>query len=311
MYHPAPSLGIVLVNYNTREMLLSCLESSKASGDEGVSYVVVDNASSDGSVEALRKTFPEVKVLLNEKNVGFATACNQGARVVNGDILVMLNTDTLVQKGCWSTLKRFFREVPEAGIAGGRVLNPDGSIQYSLRHFPNLWNALSETFFIHHHFKATCWSSEVITAENEYARSHKVDWVSGAFLACWRKVWEDLGGFDEVFFMYCEDVDLCRKAHDHGYNVFYAPAPSIIHFGGQSSPGTVQTLEMQMRARLRYSAKHHRGLSRIGFGLIQTLYLLVRSVVFGVTGLLPGKREYASRARANWQVFLRLFWKER
>ncbi|UCD58335.1 MAG: glycosyltransferase family 2 protein [Candidatus Hydrogenedentota bacterium] len=305
-----PSLGIILVNYNTRDLLVSCLESSKATQDDGVSHVVVDNASSDGSVEALRKAFPEVKVLSNEENHGFAVACNQGAQSVRGDILVMLNTDTLVQDGCWEALRRFFREVPEADIVGGRILNPDDSIQHSLRNFPNLLNALAEAFFIHHPLKATRWFTEVITANSRYARSHETDWVSGAFLACRRKVWEELGGFDESFFMYCEDMDLCRRAYERGYKVYYAVEPTVVHFGGQSSLGTVHTLEMQMRARLKYFTKHHRCVTRFCFVGIQRLYLLVRSIVYSLLGLLPEMREYASRARANWEVFLRLFRKE-
>ena len=297
------SFGVVLVSFNTRQLLLDCLESCKAEADEAIHYIVVDNDSNDGSVEAVRSAFPDVTVIANSENSGFGAACNQGAKAADCDVLVMLNTDTLVLEGCWSALRSYFEQHADAGIVGGKVLNTDRTIQYSTRNFPTLPNLLSESLFLHHWLRSHRFFTEMICDDALYERDRSVDWVSGAFLACRRECWNALGGFDESYFMFGEDMDLCRRAQTRGYRVDYAAGPCVIHFGGGSSPEKTKILTMQMETRLFYLKRHHRAVAGAAACALVFFYLAVRSIAFRLHGLLPKRERSRAVARSYWEVF--------
>jgi GT2 family glycosyltransferase len=215
-------LSIIIPNFNTKELLKKCLKSIKKA-----ETIVVDNGSTDGSVEMIKKEFPEVIPIENHKNLGFAKAVNQGIKCAKGDYILVLNSDTEVKNGALKCLVDFARQHPEAGIVGARLLNPDGSIQPSIYHFPTIFRAIKEFWF----GQKGSYEKYYVIGEDPVS----VDAVTGAAMLIPRKTIEKVGLFDERYFMYFEDLDYCRRVKKAGLKVYYLPEARIIHFHGKSS----------------------------------------------------------------------------
>jgi len=198
--------------------------------------IVVDNGSSDGSVEAIRQTFSSVKVIENSGNRGFVRANNQGIRASHGRYVLSLNNDTVVRNGAFDSLVHFMDEYSDAGACGPKVLNRDGSLQHQCkRGFPSISGALSYFLGLHRIFpKSKVFGHYLMTYLNPDEINH-VDSVSGACLMVRREVIEQVGLLDEKFVMYGDDLDLCYRIKKAGWKVYYVPQACIIHYGGQSS----------------------------------------------------------------------------
>lgn len=254
-----PDFSIIIVNYNTRELLRACLDSiHRSSGRTQYEIIVIDNDSSDGSIEMLRSGYRGVSIIENNDNIGFARACNQGIRASSGRFIILLNSDTEVFPDTLENLSKFIIEDmtgPGAGIVGCRILNPDGSLQYSAGSFPTLWSTVLDMFRPYHERKY------LLTG---YDREHEVDWVTGAFLVIDRKVIEDVGELDEHFFMYYEEVDLCLRAKKSGWKVIYTPRLSIIHktpLAVKKESVSAKIASETRRSHLYYYWKNHGYLS--------------------------------------------------
>ena len=229
-------LTVQIVNWNAREPLRAALRSILANPPRfPYEIVVLDNASSDGSVQMLEKEFPEVRLLVSEQNLGFSKGHNLAARAARGKYLFILNPDTEVIPPALESLVDYAEQHPEVAIIGPKILNPDGSLQYSCRRFPNPTAALFRNTPLGKLFPNNPYTREYLMTDWDHNSIREVDWVSGAALFIRRAVYEQLNGFDERFFMYCEDTDLCYRAWQAGYKVVYYPEPKIIHAIGRST----------------------------------------------------------------------------
>ena len=223
-------LSIIIVNFNTRELLKECLKSLIVNGRWQMvnsEVIVVDNASKDKSPAMIKKNFPKVKLIENRTNLGFAQANNQGIKKAKGEYLLLLNPDTRVEPGSLEKLIQFAQKHPEAGIVGAKLINPDGSVQPSVYHFPTLGRATREY-----------WLSQEGVYEKYAPKSKKaieVEAVTGAAMLIPRKTIEKVGLLDERYFMYFEDLDYCRRIRQAGLKVYYLPEAEIIHHHGKSA----------------------------------------------------------------------------
>lgn len=230
-------LSIIIVNYNVKAFLENALYAVQRSlaGIES-EVIVVDNASDDGSVEMIQQKFPSVRLIVNENNVGFGSANNRAMSVAQGEYILLLNPDTVVQENTCSVMLDFMNSHPEVGIAGCKVLNPDGTLQLACRRsFPTPWIAFTRVVGLSTLFPASKLFGKYNLTYLNPDEPHEVDAVSGSFMIVRRQVYEQLGGFDEQFFMYGEDLDLCYRAKQAGWKIFYTPATQIIHYKGEST----------------------------------------------------------------------------
>lgn len=249
-------ISIIIVNWNTRQLLKDCLDSLQANpGAVSCEIWVVDNASTDGSVEMLRADYPHVNLIQNRANVGFARANNQAMRKASGRYLLLLNTDTRVTPGAVDAMLNLAEEKPQAGIVGACLFNADGSFQASYAEFPNLWreflilSGLGRLFFGNFYPNHAPIPGEM---------PHPVDYVQGACLLVRREAYEEVGGLDEGYFMYSEEVDWCFAMRDAGWQIWYQPEAAIIHLGGASSASrpTARELDLYL-SRVRFFRKHY------------------------------------------------------
>ena len=232
------TVTVVIVTYQNRDHIVACLESLLAQiPDDGSLAVVFDNASTDGTADLVESRFPDVRVVRSEANVGFARGCNLAAAQARSEFILLLNPDTIVQPGCIDALVALARRQPDAAICGGRTLRPTGDLDpMSCWGRPTMWSlvcfasGLSAAFPRSKHFNRE--------GLGRWARDteRRVDIVSGCLLLARRDVWDELGGFDEEFFMYGEDADLGIRAQALGHTSMISPQAEIIRLVGGSSP---------------------------------------------------------------------------
>ncbi len=232
-------LSVCIVSWNTREYLRQCLGSIYNSTNRmDYEVLVVDNGSTDGSVEMVRREFPAVRLFVNSRNEGFAAGANRAIRESIGRHILLLNSDTVVLPYAFQEMVDFLDADPEVGIVGCKLLNVDGTVQLSHRRFPTLtWNyartiAVSKLF---HHVRPIRGLLQPVLHGYQPDGPRAVDWVSGACLMSRREVFDRIGYLDETFFMFCEEIDWCRRATVAGWKVYYLPSARVIHYGGQSS----------------------------------------------------------------------------
>jgi GT2 family glycosyltransferase len=260
-------VSIVIVSFNTREVLRECLESvERESAGLRVEVLVVDNHSSDGSPEMIEREFPQVRLFRSDVNLGFASANNVALKVVRGQYPVLLNSDAFLRAGALTLAIQHMDENPSVGLAGARLVGRDDTWQPSARMFPSLltdffvMTGLAGKFPKSRLFGSfdRTWADPMLASE--------CDWVPGAFSIIRAEAIEKSGLFDPEFFLYSEEVDLCRRIRAAGYRIWYWPDIVVTHIGGESSR-QVKSLEMsaagaqlvlwRMRSTLLYYRKHH------------------------------------------------------
>lgn len=244
-------VDVVVVTYNSAETIGAAVEQLAAV--DSVRVIVVDNASSDGTPELLR-TLP-VETIALEENGGFAHGCNVGWRAGDAPYVLFLNPDARIGADAVEALADELDRDERVGAVAPRIEEPDGSLDFSLRRFPRLRSSLAQALFLHRLFPTAAWVDEVIRDPAEYERPHPVEWVSGACFAVRRSVLEELGGLDESFFHYSEDVDVCARIWRAGRQVRFVPAARAEHEGGASAP-RARLLPILAASRIRYSDKH-------------------------------------------------------
>mgnify|MGYP001176861687 CR=1 FL=1 len=233
----ACDLSIVIVSYNVRELLLACLASIEASlADHRLvaEVIVVDNNSADASADAVRRRFPQVRVIESGANNGFAVATNQGIRASRGRVIALLNPDTYVVGDALGILARYLEEHPDVGVAGPRLSFPDGSTQSSRRRFPTRLTGFVESTIVQDYWHNNPVVRRYYIADRPDDVVQDVDWLVGACLVTRRDVVTRVGLFDERFFMYSEEVEWCRRVHEAGLRVVYLPDATVIHHAGSS-----------------------------------------------------------------------------
>lgn len=230
-------LSIIIVNYNVKEFLQNLLTSIvKASSRLLVETIVVDNASDDGSVEMLKQYFPSVKLIESSVNLGFSKANNLGLKAAKGKYILLLNPDTLVSENTFEVMINFLRQHPEVGMSGCKILNPDGTLQLACRRsFPGVWTSFCKVTGLGSLFPhSRIFARYNLTYLNEN-KTYEVDAISGSFMMIRRELFESIGGLDEQFFMYGEDLDWCYRTQKAGFKVYYVHSTQIIHYKGEST----------------------------------------------------------------------------
>jgi N-acetylglucosaminyl-diphospho-decaprenol L-rhamnosyltransferase len=286
MSEDVDSLSAVVVNYRSAELAVACVASLRADGVEEI--VVVDSASGDGVAERLAEADPACLIVAMAANRGYGAAANAGVAATSGPAVIICNADLVVEPGTAAALVAAFRRDERLGAVGPRIDRLDGSRYPSARAFPSLVDAAGHGFV------------GLVTTQNRWSRRYlrsdtdepgPVDWISGACLAVRRRAWEAVGGFDEAFFMFLEDVDLCRRLHAAGWGVAYEPGGRVVHVEGAS----------RASAPYRMIAAHHISLLRYGWrtgDLGERLFLPVVAVGLGVrTVLLCARETVSGRAR--------------
>jgi GT2 family glycosyltransferase len=254
-------LSVVIVNYNVRQFLENALQSiRKAAEGLEAEVFVVDNASTDGSPEMVRAGFPEVRLIVNTENLGFARANNIALARARGEFLLLINPDTLVQEDTFQRMIAFFRRHPDAGLAGCRILNPDGSFQLPCRRsFPTPWVAFTKVFGLAALFPQSRLFGRYNLTYLSPDATYPVDAVSGSFMMLRREVYEKIGGLDEAFFMYGEDLDWCFRVGEAGRKVYYVHDTQIVHFKGESTRRSdIDEVRQFYRAMQIFVRKHFR-----------------------------------------------------
>jgi GT2 family glycosyltransferase len=230
-------LSIIIVNYNVKEFLQNLLHSiDKASQNLSSEIIVVDNASDDGSVELMISKFPSVKLIENKTNLGFGKANNQALKIAEGKYFLLINPDAVVREDTFKKMIEFLEEHKDAGLAGCKILNPDGSLQLACRRsFPGPWTSFCKVTGLSNLFPNSKMFARYNLTYLDENQTYEVDAISGSFMMLKKEVYEKVGGFDEQFFMYGEDLDLCYRIQKADYKVFYVHTTQVIHYKGEST----------------------------------------------------------------------------
>jgi N-acetylglucosaminyl-diphospho-decaprenol L-rhamnosyltransferase len=268
------AVDVVVVSYNSRTELRECVEPLATRGDTSV--IVVDNASHDGSLEAVAGL--QVRAIALERNGGFAHGCNIGWRAGEAPYVLLLNPDARIDPAMLDRLTAVLDKAADAGAVAPKILHPDGSVDFSQRRFPRLRSTYAQALFLHRLFPQSSWTDEVLRDSDAYAHVGSPDWVSGACILVRRNVLEELGGLDNGFFMYCEDIDLCRRLRQAGHDLRYEPSAVVVHEGGASAPRP-SLLPVLAASRIRYASKHrsrlYATLERLGIALGALTHIVV------------------------------------
>jgi GT2 family glycosyltransferase len=272
-------LSIIIVNWNTCELLQDCLASIHRNPPEAAFEVcVVDNASTDGSPEMVRERYPQVHLISNQENPGFARANNQGIQMSNGEYVLLLNPDTYVKPGALECLVQFLEGTPKAGGVGAQLLNPDQTLQVSCYPQPTLFREFWRMFHLdvlkpYAVYPMDKWKLDV---------PREVDVLMGACLLLRRKALEQVGWMDEDYFIYSEEVDLCTRVRKAGWKLFWQPQAEVVHYGGQSTQQVAESMFLQLyQGKVLYFRKHH------GWPAVQVYKLILFVAALGRLLLTP------------------------
>jgi len=304
---PSPAISIVIVNWNTRALLDDCLTSVfTAEPDLELEVIVVDNGSRDDSVELVKAKFPSVVLLANDSNLGFCKATNQGTRRARGRAVLLLNSDTVVAPGTLSKCLTHLEAHPELGGLGCAMTYPDGRPQSSCFRFPSLFGILSVGLYLQQAFPRSKLCNWDRYGNERFQRPVEVDCIMGSFILLRSADLDNGDAFDEGYFMYAEETDLCRRLSDRGRRMCFYPDATIVHAHGASSRTPARrawAYEAQKRGLLRFLWKW-RGTS---VAYLANLVFLLSLVPRAVTWLtLDAARPEAPSGPGRWGRSLRL-----
>lgn len=273
-------VSIIILSYNTKDLLKQCLTAlfEQISAKEA-EVIVVDNASSDGTVTMLNKEFKQVQVIENDSNVGFSKGCNIGASHAKGDYILFLNSDTLLSQNPLPVMMEIFTNHEKVGVVGGLLKNADGSLQRSYGAFYSLHNVFVLLF-----------QGE----QGELKKFHpdttkRVDWVSGGFMLVAADVFRQVKGYNEAYFMYIEDMDLCFRIKKAGFHVWFTPDAIVKHVGHGSSNRTFAIVQIYKGLQIFYKQQA----SRLQYYLLKVL-LFTKAMSALVVGLVTGNKQLTS-----------------
>ena len=287
-----PRVDVVIVSYNSRDTLRQCVEPLLAMPD--VAVTVVDNASPDGSLEVIGDL--PVRTIQSGRNAGFGTGCNLGMAAGSAELVLFLNPDAVIAEEDLARLTAVLDAEPAVGLVGPRLLDGDGGLIPSLRRYPRPGSTWARAMYLHRLMPDAAWANQIITRPSAYDEVAYPEWISGAAMLVRREAAEAIGGFDEGFFLYCEDVDICARLRAAGHEIRYEPGATVHHVGGHSAPRS-SLLPVLAASRLRYARKHG---SRLA-ALLQRLGMAIEALTHVPAGLRrPG---YArGHAMALWTV---------
>jgi hypothetical protein len=290
-------LSVIIVSWNTCQVLRECLESvQRQRSSASIDVWVVDNASKDGSAEMVRETFPAVHLIENSENVGFARANNVAVAASSGRYVLLLNSDTVVLPGAFDALIDFLDAHPEAGAAGAHTLNPDGSLQVSTYPSPTL---ARELWFLLHldrlrpygAYDMAQWSSD---------QPRAVDAVLGACLIVRQATLDQVGALDPAYFMYSEEIDLCYRIRRAGWRIYWVPQAKIVHYGGQSTRQVAASMFIQLyRSKVLFFRKNQGRWAAVVYKLVLLAVTIPRLVLTPLAWLEPREKREPHLTLAN------------
>ena len=290
-------LSVIIVSYNAKTYLENCLHSLyEHTKLRPLEVIVVDNASTDGSVAMLERRFPEVKTISSLDNIGFSGANNRAMREATGEFYLLLNSDAVVTPGAVDTMLRIIREKPDVGTLGPLLRNEDGSVQISYGRMIDLHTEAMQRFLTRGNTRGNALVRRFI--ERRSKKEAYPDWVSGACMMLRAEAVKQVGLFDDRFFMYSEEVDLCERIRREGYRVFYTPEAEVVHVGGKSTEANPEKAAFEYRRSQLYFYSKHYGRGKV---LLLKAYLLASIAVRWVRGS-PSDRRLQ-------EMLLQLVWK--
>jgi N-acetylglucosaminyl-diphospho-decaprenol L-rhamnosyltransferase len=268
-------LSVVVVNTNAGEDVRTCIASvHESAGEVAFQVVVSDNGSTDGSVEAIESAFPDTLVIRNGRNLGFPVAANRGMAATHSEFVLLINPDADVSAGTLEGFLKVARDHPRAGAIGALTRNLDGSIYPSARRIPSPWLGLAHTILAPF-WPTNPWTRRYRMADWDRRTEREVDWVSGSSVLLRRAALDEVGLFDEAYFMYVEDMDLCTRMRKAGWEVWFSPQLEITHIGGTVTKGQRRmTLEHSKSIYVFFTKHQARGWRVVLRPLVWTLLRL-------------------------------------
>jgi N-acetylglucosaminyl-diphospho-decaprenol L-rhamnosyltransferase len=283
------SVSVVVVTYNALPWVERCLESARAH-----ETIVVDHGSSDGTLELIRARFPRVR-LIRQENLGLGAGSNAGMRVASGDYFLLLNSDAWPVDDAVERLAAFAGEHPEAAVVGPRLLNPDGSLQGSVRGFPTLWRLATEYLFLRKLAPRSHALNAFYGAGFAHDKVLEAEFLMGACLLVRREAADTVGLFDEDFFMFSEETDWCYRFRQAGWKVLFFPGAEFVHVGGATTRQNWGPMfREQVRGHLRFLAKHRGRREAERARKLLQVSLRLRALLF------PGERGRTYGETARW-----------
>lgn len=254
------NVSILIVNYNTKDLLKQLLISIRENVRK-VSFevIVVDNNSNDGSCELIKNRFSDVNLIINESNVGFSKANNQAAKLAKGKYLLFLNSDTIICENALERMVAFLEKEESTAVVGCKLLNKDNSLQRSCGIFPNLQTEFYFRTFLNRVFPTSKIFGSFKLGSWDYSSISQVDWVSGACLMIRKKIFDEIGGFDEQLYMYYEDADLCLRVKKLGLKIYFIPDAYLYHlYGGSWHSNREIPIVNSCISSIYFFRKHHK-----------------------------------------------------
>lgn len=298
----APQLSIVIVSWNVRDLLRACLHSLPPAGP-ACEVIVVDSASADGTPAMVAAEFPEVRLIASPDNLGYSRGNNLGLRLARGRHVLILNPDTVVTAGALERLSAYLDAHPETGVVGPQLVYGDGAPQSTRRRFPTVLTGFFESTW------AQGWAppgllQRYYAADLPADQPVAVDWLVGAALLVRAEVVAQVGGFDEGFFMYSEELDWCRRIRAAGWRIAHVPAARILHYEGRSSAQAPAATHIRFNAsKVRYYRKHHGPLVAEALRLWLLAQFAGQLALEALKGLAGHRRALRrERVRVYWQV---------
>lgn len=297
-------LSIIIVSWNVADLLLTCLRSIYATADPArIEVIVVDSASTDDAVSRVRENYPQVQLIPQSENVGFTRGSNIGLREARGKYLFLLNPDTEIVGSALEDMIAYLNAHAEIGIIGPRTLNTDRTQQSTRRRFPTLATAIFESTWLQGYAPRSVLDRYYVADAADDATA-EVDWVQGSALLARRAVYEQIGGLDEGYVMFSEEMDWCKRAKDAGWRVVYLGTVQIIHHGGKSTDQVVARRHIHFQeSKLRYFRKYHGVIVAQGLRLFLLTSYVLQMVLEAAKGMVGSKRRLRQeRVSQYWRV---------
>jgi GT2 family glycosyltransferase len=298
-------VSIIIVDTNEWRVLETALR-SVFKETKGITFevTVVDNASTDGSGENIARLFPQVNVIRNEYNMGFAAANNRAIRTSKARYVLLLNPDTEVLDGAIQKTVKFMDEHPKAGILGCRLIYPDGRFQHTTYSFPTVWNMFSEATFLYKIFPRTKIFGSYHLSYLDYDQDVQVDWLIGAYFLIRREVIETVGLLDEQIYMYAEDLDYCYRTKKAGFEIWLTPRARVIHYYGGISGVNKRVAVWTHRSQVLFYTKHFSWPKSRSLILIKYFGLVLRTIWYFIAGVFTANKRLF---RKSWYAIFSIY----
>jgi len=299
-----PLLSIIIVTWNGKRYVLECLESLHSHPPKvGMEIIVVDNASTDGTPAAIREQFPQVRIVENQANLGFAKANNIGVALSQGKYVALINSDVVVYAGCLDALVEDMEANSDIGIMGPRMICPDGSVGLSVMRLPTVWNTLCAALALQSVLPNSQRLAGFSVRTDGTLGIKDVQVVTGWFWITSRRALAQVGGLDERFFMFGEDIDWCQRFSKAGWRVAFCGNTESLHYGGGSSEEAPARYYVEMRrANLQYFQKHHGRLGAAGYRIAIAIHELSRIAGYSLSYCLHRANRVNSGSKVRRSV---------